>query len=704
MPCRVSSRSHAHAEGYSHADAVVDGLPAAQILRRLRDFINRLKVKTFSLDIAQLVSRMLDRYAQYGKQHTWLLSSGNLQMALANLIRTKDCFVDTPPFCSFRVHLNASIYQDLRIKGEVEWTPPYLAFGNLETTVLSGSQCHVQPRFTEPSLHQGYPQYPFVYEHRIGCEDWKVNWDNGLQGFRCRTSKTVKGWSRIKAWNTPDGCGYITPIDVQTVAVKHFPDDVKFERTFRVRIELTVFQGFNPRDRGSFVQWYKPTHPSGIRDVSNGSYSAGLPKLSKPWEYDLRDGRKLSLDCSGFPTGSKPSTTRGSRTISWYSSVGPLKSPMEGRHNACEPKPIDALASSRASYIRASSAFQSIPMADCLGFSHGTKREASASFERPEHLKRSELWKDDRRDDSKRIVSLKGSGHRAADNPLSIRKQRVRDPVSGTKDESKMDVNSKAKANAEDEPKPKHVYGPVEDLMGFSNDNGSRESRDISPLTLPECLDRQYYADPADESICVTPALRDAAFKLAAAAHLVECLSEPAEKRHDSVWSAPPKQVDAPPHPESGSASTATPLSDDSEAEHTCEWDEFLQVLPSMLACQRSASPEDACPEKQPEEPLQETPRPVYHRSKQSEELLDQRKIQGNYESFLEAKQEKELERLKMRLAAQRRGSVVNAPHNSDQEAFEAEFLEDARSSEVSAFESSERWGSVVSTPSVART
>lgn len=200
---------------------------------RICSFTNSMGGKTLAVNVGEIVSCMLELYKRHGDQYQWLASSGNFFNAMCEFLRTRDCFLDTPPHPTVKVTFSASLSAqgEPSIIGDLKRFGPLVAFNRLDAFTSEDAWCHIYPSYAEPILDSLYPSFLGRPEYRLASDWIKFEWNSAVDGFSGYVRPNPKCGDEV---NTR------LNVDLATVSKRFFPGGVAFERTLRVRIKLSV--------------------------------------------------------------------------------------------------------------------------------------------------------------------------------------------------------------------------------------------------------------------------------------------------------------------------------------------------------------------------------------------------------------------------------------------------------------------------------
>ncbi|KAF4313605.1 hypothetical protein GTA08_BOTSDO01424 [Botryosphaeria dothidea] len=159
---------------------------------RICSFTNNLGSKTFPVSVREIVACILELYKRHGSQHQWLASGGNFHNALCEFLRTRDCFLDTPPHPVVKVSFSASLSSqgEPNVVGILARFGPLVGFNRLDTYTTEDAWCHIHPKHMEPVLDPAYPSLLGRPEYRLASDWIKFTWENDDEGFHDTHSKT----------------------------------------------------------------------------------------------------------------------------------------------------------------------------------------------------------------------------------------------------------------------------------------------------------------------------------------------------------------------------------------------------------------------------------------------------------------------------------------------------------------------------------
>ncbi|KAF2095807.1 hypothetical protein NA57DRAFT_78586 [Rhizodiscina lignyota] len=226
-------------------EADAEEVPAKKRERRARDFTTFIKdigSAVFSIDTQYLVESMINHFKRHAPvQYQWLAGPKHPHDSVCNLLTTYDCFIGgSPPSCKFTVQLFPQYRypNNVRVKSYVAWTPPLPVFLNLQNCVEDSEEFFLCPRFTEVELSKQYEDFELDTQHHVESDGFEFLWDRSLQAYRVVASASVR--YPPHQFMSVHGGQRICTIDATTVAVKRFPDGVRFERVMRCRINLML--------------------------------------------------------------------------------------------------------------------------------------------------------------------------------------------------------------------------------------------------------------------------------------------------------------------------------------------------------------------------------------------------------------------------------------------------------------------------------
>ncbi|KAK8208466.1 hypothetical protein IWZ01DRAFT_343316 [Phyllosticta capitalensis] len=225
------------------------------ISRIICAFVNSVGCRTFAVDIQEVITSMIELFGIHGSQHHWLASCGDFRNGLCEFLRTRDCFLDTPVSPTVKVSFSASMNHrgEPTVCGQMKRYGPHVSFSRLDSQVFLDRSCHVHPVFVDPILNIGYNARVGYPEYDLKSDCVEFGWSplhDGFVGFLRN--------GRIKHSTQP------TPkvFDLTATGTRLFPEGVKFERTIRLKINVTVHQEHHLPEPPSYESFQTSSYQS----------------------------------------------------------------------------------------------------------------------------------------------------------------------------------------------------------------------------------------------------------------------------------------------------------------------------------------------------------------------------------------------------------------------------------------------------------
>ncbi|KAK8187321.1 uncharacterized protein BKA78DRAFT_188088 [Phyllosticta capitalensis] len=202
------------------------------ISRIICAFVNSVGCRTFAVDIQEVITSMIELFGIHGSQHHWLASCGDFRNGLCEFLRTRDCFLDTPVSPTVKVSFSASMNHrgEPTVCGQMKRYGPHVSFSRLDSQVFLDRSCHVHPVFVDPILNIGYNARVGYPEYDLKSDCVEFGWSplhDGFVGF------LRNGHIKHSTQPTPK------VFDLTATGTRLFPEGVKFERTIRLKINVT---------------------------------------------------------------------------------------------------------------------------------------------------------------------------------------------------------------------------------------------------------------------------------------------------------------------------------------------------------------------------------------------------------------------------------------------------------------------------------
>lgn len=286
------------------------------------------------MSVREIVACILELYKRHGSQHQWLASGGNFHNALCEFLRTRDCFLDTPPHPVVKVSFSASLSSqgEPNVVGILARFGPLVGFNRLDTYTTEDAWCHIHPKHMEPVLDPAYPSLLGRPEYRLASDWIKFTWENDDEGFH--------GYVRPMTCFPQDLSTQLN-VDLVAISKRFFPQGVVFERNVRIRITLSVLRVSNiptasPSETMLALQRCKerrslfstPRRCQDLGKVMKANKRAAAPSPTKPLTHagDVKQYIQ-SLPESIGPNGMSPLMANPLQEKSVWSTPSPTEKP-----------------------------------------------------------------------------------------------------------------------------------------------------------------------------------------------------------------------------------------------------------------------------------------------------------------------------------------------------------------------------------------
>ncbi|TKA61775.1 hypothetical protein B0A49_08768 [Cryomyces minteri] len=238
--CLETMVEEAVADQLHNSAIAINNLEPVDFCNRVSSFIGTLGVKTFTIDLEELMNHMIAHYERELERYTWFNAGGNVRTVLKNFLRTEECFhqdIFQHPTIHVQFHTPTTpSTQGLFVDAEVLWRPPYITFDDLTTTVSEGSEFRLLPRYREPLQDRARRSFILETEYFIGPHDGWLNWDDELQWFRGILPRSLKTMQP----RVDQGCDHIASLQLIAIITKQFGNGVRFERVIRLNTQFSV--------------------------------------------------------------------------------------------------------------------------------------------------------------------------------------------------------------------------------------------------------------------------------------------------------------------------------------------------------------------------------------------------------------------------------------------------------------------------------
>ena len=307
-------------------------------------FVKDVGSVAFQIDTLRLVECMLDYFKRHAPAELqWLADARDPHESICNFLATTDGFLTSRiPACRFNVQLSAhySYPSSLSIKGTLAWCPPVPAFLNLQSHVIEGTELLLSPVFHEIRLSDKFKVFDIEIQHHVGSDDLNLVWDRALQSYRARVPTAAERQPWLGEWSLNEGGPHqhLSYIDVTTVAVKHFPAGVRFERVMRCRLSVVfVPQAMLQRPVPSFASSPGPySSAARVPTAAPDDSLLALRRVRAHEHHDLRTPRSAPILRHGrrdpVPTIREPAfnTVRADKQQSVLREVSPYDARVQG--------------------------------------------------------------------------------------------------------------------------------------------------------------------------------------------------------------------------------------------------------------------------------------------------------------------------------------------------------------------------------------
>ncbi|KAK8164726.1 hypothetical protein IWX90DRAFT_484414 [Phyllosticta citrichinensis] len=224
---------------------------------RICESINSMGCRNYPVNIQEFLTCMIELYKRHGSQYNWLASSGDFYNGLCEFLRTRDCFLDTPLLPTVKVAFWAAINAqgEPTVCGRVKRYGPIVRFKRLDSEASFGRKCHIQPVYVDSVLDPEYDSYVGRPEYQLKSDCVAFEWDGSQRSFG---GYLKSGHIEPSMKPTP------TSLDLTVTGTRFFPDQVRFERTIRLNIDIM---------ESSSSLTVKEQSSSMCKDMTNGKES-----------------------------------------------------------------------------------------------------------------------------------------------------------------------------------------------------------------------------------------------------------------------------------------------------------------------------------------------------------------------------------------------------------------------------------------------
>jgi hypothetical protein len=213
------------------------------------------------ISLFDIVNAMVVYYKQHHHPYRWLVSTGNIYKVVAQLVRTHDCFVQTPVGSYYpnrvedlkigvrlwqpQTHIENSPDQSSESGVETSWNPGYLSFEKFDTSAHEGQEFSLTPRYQPPSNigainSEASGQFRIAY---TTSAPW-LRWNPQLAAFTgiipFFSDMQNSRESIINNPKRPQFRLFTLPITVKVSVTEYFDSSVRFEQTVRARVTISV--------------------------------------------------------------------------------------------------------------------------------------------------------------------------------------------------------------------------------------------------------------------------------------------------------------------------------------------------------------------------------------------------------------------------------------------------------------------------------
>ncbi|OAX82757.1 hypothetical protein ACJ72_02894 [Emergomyces africanus] len=288
------------------------------------------RIHYLPISMLDIATAMVNTYREHRRMYHWLASKGNLYKAIAQFVRTHDCFVSpattmssfhTPGGLRIGVRLwdvkNYLQGKPIDLSGypvEVNWASDTLSFVQFDPITAEGHKLCLVPRYNSPlkfSEADGISEPDHIIYKT--ATPW-LRWDASISGF----SGTVPFYSSseehmmypeaplIGGASGEQSKIYTLRIMITATAMEYFDTAVRFERTLRARVTINIKKRKCPQLNP--VQHYTLGHVGPENGTCSGVQSSPKwgpmhqpsPKLK--WCDDPFIGAGRALDQSWLPS------------------------------------------------------------------------------------------------------------------------------------------------------------------------------------------------------------------------------------------------------------------------------------------------------------------------------------------------------------------------------------------------------------------
>ncbi|KAK7510469.1 uncharacterized protein IWZ02DRAFT_39984 [Phyllosticta citriasiana] len=202
---------------------------------RICESINNMGCRNYPVNIREFLTCMIELHKRNGSHHQWLASSGDFYNGLCEFLRTRDCFLDTPLLPTVKVAFSATMNAqgEPTICGRVKRYGPIVRFTWLDTEASLSRKCHIHPVFVDSVLDPEYDAYVGCPEYQLKSDCVAFEWDASQKGF---VGYLKSGHIKPSKMPTP------TSLDLMVTGTRLFPENVRFERIIRLKIDIVVHE------------------------------------------------------------------------------------------------------------------------------------------------------------------------------------------------------------------------------------------------------------------------------------------------------------------------------------------------------------------------------------------------------------------------------------------------------------------------------
>lgn len=214
--------------------------------------------------IIDIVLAMVERFKNTNRRYRWFFSTGNLYIAVAQFVRTHDCFTggyqdyllpDRADNLRIGVKLgepdltlSTTLSQPTDIVAQVVWNPGYLCFEEFDLTPKEGGEFCLTPTYNPPFITPSTMYKASVRENiTYSTSACWLRWDSQTQCFCGTVPYLSEVQQQLDQGQDPSivrsryqRIAYTLLITVRAIVTEHLDEKVRFEQSIRARITINV--------------------------------------------------------------------------------------------------------------------------------------------------------------------------------------------------------------------------------------------------------------------------------------------------------------------------------------------------------------------------------------------------------------------------------------------------------------------------------